>query len=268
MKKISIAIKQVHCGIRYVPNSSWLILVVAIALGMIGYLFTQMKEVGTALQNIGASMAAAAVFYFFLNFLPESRQFYQEAYKLADMYRKLQLLIQSLDVLFIYPYKRVNDVDDKYIEKISAEDFFQSMDLENALEKFDFYKEPSEVHDFSQEGKDLGVISFKDYSSDCWTRIDDYAHSVLSESGNLNLNKLNHSIRFLISESAVRVFFHYQNVAYIPYKCALYHTDRDGNKNMKTVNMIIELHKMGDEIYNRLKQDTRFTVYPVSPFKK
>lgn len=123
MKKISIAIKQLHCGIRYVPNSSWLILVVAIALGMIGYLFTQMKEVGAALQNIGASMAAAAVFYFFLNFLPESRQFYQEAYKLADMYRKLQLLIQSLDVLFIYPYKRVNDVDDKYIEKISAEVF-------------------------------------------------------------------------------------------------------------------------------------------------
>lgn len=52
-------------------------------------------------------------------------------------------------------------MDDKYIEKISAEDFFQSMDLENALEKFDFYKEPSEVHDFSQEGKDLGEFHSK-----------------------------------------------------------------------------------------------------------
>lgn len=52
MKKISTAIKQLHCGIRYVPNSSWSILVVAAALGMIGYLFTQMKEVGTALQNM------------------------------------------------------------------------------------------------------------------------------------------------------------------------------------------------------------------------
>ena len=250
------------------PNSSWLILVVAIALGMIGYLFTQMKEVGTALQNIGASMAAAAVFYFFLNFLPESRQFYQEAYKLADMYRKLQLLIRWLDDFFIFPYQKITGVKDEDIGKMTVEEFFMSKNLEEALREFDFYKEPSEVHDFSQEGKDLGVISFKDYSSDCWTRIDDYAHSVLSESGNLNLNKLNHSIRFLISESAVRVFFHYQNVAYIPYKCALYHTDRDGNKNMKTVNMIIELHKMGDEIYNRLKQDIRFQVYPISQFKK
>lgn len=266
--KSSKVINQIRCALRYVSVASWGMLVVALILGMLGYLLTQIEAAGIALQNIGASMAAAAVFYSFLNFLPEVRNSYQDAYKVADIYRELQLLIQSLDVLFIYPYKRVNGVDDKYIEKISAEAFFQSMDLENALEKFDFYKEPSEVHDFSQESKDLGVISFKDYSSDCWTRIDDYAHSVLSESGNLNLNKLNHSIRFLISESAVRVFFHYQNVAYIPYKCALYHTDRDGNKNMKTVNMIIELHKMGDEIYNRLKQDTRFTVYPVSPFKK
>lgn len=37
---------------------------------------------------------------------------------------------------------------------------------------------------------------------------------------------------------------------------------------METVRRIVGLHKMGDEIYNRLKQDTRFTVYPVSPFKK
>ena len=37
-----------------------------------------------------------------------------------------------------------------------------SKNLEEALREFDFYKEPSEVHDFSQEGKDLGVISF------CW----------------------------------------------------------------------------------------------------
>ena len=132
----------------------------------------------------------------------------------------------------------------------------------NALEKFDFYKEPSEVHDFSQEGKDLGGISFKDYSSDCWTRIDDYAHSILSESGNLNLNKLNHSIRFLISESAVRVFFHYQNVSYISYKCALYHTDIDGNNLIMSSNRKwIELVKGYNSILVEGNCDIIFKAY-------
>lgn len=37
---------------------------------------------------------------------------------------------------------------------------------------------------------------------------------------------------------------------------------------METARKIVGLHKMGDEIYNRLKQDIRFQVYPISQFKK
>lgn len=268
MKKISIAIKQLHCGIRYVPNSSWLILVVAIALGMIGYLFTQMKEVGTALQNIGASMAAAAVFYFFLNFLPESRQFYQEAYKLADMYRKLQLLIRWLDDFFIFPYQKINGVKDEDIGKMTVEEFFMSKNLEEALRNFSFYNEPSKAHWFNENGKDLGVIPFKDYSLSNWLKIVDYANEIVSENGNLNWDELNHNIRFLINESAVSIFFRLQKNCRCSYKNILYVIDSNGIKNMETVRKIVGLHKMGDEIYNRLKQDIRFQVYPISQFKK
>lgn len=135
------------------------------------------------------------------------------------------------------------------------------------MREFDFYKEPSEVHDFSQEGKDLGVISFKDNSLSYWLKIVDYANEIVSENGNLNWDELNHNIRFLINESAVSIFFRSQKNCYYSYKNILY-IDSNGIKNMETARKIVGLHKIGDEIYNRLKQDIRFQVYPISQFKK
>lgn len=63
--KSSKVINQIRCALRYVSVASWGMLVVALILGMLGYLLTQIEAAGIALQNIGASMAAAAVFYFF-----------------------------------------------------------------------------------------------------------------------------------------------------------------------------------------------------------
>lgn len=90
----------------------------------------------------------------------------------------------------------------------------------------------------------------------------------MSENGNLNWDELNHNIRFLINESAVSIFFRLQKNCRCSYKNILYVIDSNGIKNMETVRKIVGLHKMGDEIYNRLKQDIRFQVYPISQFKK
>lgn len=199
--------------------------------------------------------------------MPESRQFYQEAYKLADMYRKLQLLIRWLDDFFIFPYQKITGVKDEDIGKMTVEEFFMSKNLEEALIKFRFYNEPSEAHRFNENGKDLGAIPFKDYSLSNWLKIVDYANEIVSENGNLNWDELNHNIRFLINESAVSIFFRLQKNCRCPYKNILY-IDSNGIKNMETVRKIVGLHKMGDEIYNRLKQDIRFQVYPISQFKK
>lgn len=170
-------------------------------------------------------------------------------------------------IFFIFPYQKINGVKDEDIGKMTVEEFFMSKNLEEALREFDFYKEPSEVHDFSQEGKDLGVISFKDNSLSYWLKIVDYANEIVSENGNLNWDELNHNIRFLINESAVSIFFRSQKNCYYSYKNILY-IDSNGIKNMETARKIVGLHKIGDEIYNRLKQDIRFQVYPISQFKK
>lgn len=184
------------------------------------------------------------------------------------MYRKLQLLIRWLDDFFIFPYQKITGVKDEDIGKMTVEEFFMSKNLEEALRKFSFYNEPSEAHRFNENGKDLGAIPFKDYSLSYWLKIVDYANEIVSENGNLNWDELNHNIRFLINESAVSIFFRLQKNCCCSYKNILYVIDSNGIKNMETVRRIVGLHKMGDEIYNRLKQDIRFQVYPISQLKK
>ena len=78
----------------------------------------------TVLQGIAMSIVAAYIFYIIMQFIPTLVENYKKRSFMAIAYRKLQIMLNRLDALFIDPYKKVKCMGLSEKIDLTLESFF------------------------------------------------------------------------------------------------------------------------------------------------
>lgn len=204
------------------------------------------------IQNIALSIISAYIFYLFLEFIPSLIKRYDDYALMASCYRKLQLMLNRLDNLFLEPYKKTHMSHD--INTLNLEKFFNKNSL-SFLVNFDL----------SQDSNSVGLenfqlkLPFSQYLLNEWKECKFYAQKILQNPYVQTNPKLYYEIQYILYESSICKYFYIseQYNSHIDYGQVLALNSSPENIE-KHIQNIIKIHKIAFKLYDNLKNKKRF----------
>lgn len=208
---------------------------------------------GKIAEGIGMSIIAAYIFYIPIDFVPSLVKDWEKKPAKAISYRKLQLLLQRLDEIFISVYKAASkDATENPTSELRLEDFYNPDAMQTYMTNFDM-QQKSHVHSA------VSVLSFYDYARSNWSQINELAHDII-QSNSMDDVDLLFELNYLTSESTIsHVFYADKIISMASIDCASYLglNQRGSDSQKRTFENIIKLHQAANKYYNKLRRDKR-----------
>lgn len=205
------------------------------------------------IENIGYGFIAAYIFYFINEFIPYLVNKYDEEKNnrlmMAITYRKLQLLLDRIDSMFLKIYKIKNERN--YLG--SVHNFYNEEFFKDFVCDFDLNQE-SDCLDFRRD-----KLTYKEYFISNWQDIELYSKRLLSTNYMRFDADLAYEIEYLLSHNYIGVFCKFlHNIENPNLKNIFpveYFSEKTTPKN--SLDNIINLHLIAFKMYDSLKYDKR-----------
>lgn len=205
-------------------------------------------------QSIVDSIVAAYIFYLLTDFFPRVFDSYKECKTTAIAYRKLQLLIHRLDMIFITPYKikhnlkSLEEIDDN----INIDVFFEKNFLLSFMEKLTLDKESNVLKVVKTHSV---YLTYKELLPSLWREIKIYSNNLLDMPYVKRNHELCYHLNYLISESTLAIVLNNVFLLEIAndYSTILSISQKDETPFNRTIETIKALHKISFNLYKALQ---------------
>lgn len=232
-----------------------------VCLGGIGLLWCWGNN--AVVSGIAMSIIAAYVFYFPIEFIPSFLREWEKLPAQVLAYRRLQLLLVRLDDIFIAVYKATKGDSTPSPEKnMTLEQFYDPASMKAYMDGFDMSQE-------SKVQSPQGPLSYCQYGCSNWAKVSELAQSLLQMPIVQEDIDFMYEVSYLITDNNLQTIFSLATWLDISkFDCASYlGVNQIGNSSqIKTFNNILNLHRIANAYYCRLKKYKKFNGVVYEPY--
>jgi len=241
----------------------WKVLFLAsvVCLGGIGLLC--LWEDNDISSGIAMSIIAAYVFYFPIEFIPSLLRDWEKRPAQVLAYRRLQLLLVRLDGIFIEVYKDAKGDPNLNPEKdMALEQFYDPDCMKTYMKDFDMRKK-------SRVQSPQGLLSYYEYGRSNWKQVSELAQSLLQMPTVQEDIDFMYEISYLITDNNLQTIFSlatWLDVSNVDCATYLGVNQIGESSQIRTFNNILNLHRIANKYYCRLKKHKKFKGIVVEPY--